>query len=205
MRIFTHTILKNSRQLFQRAILLSVFTLSCACESERLYDTEYPVYFTFDTKLHPTSLISRLVENVNCFLIVNSTLNGQSRTLYIDSNSGIKDTVRIISVDENRAITAMGANNSLVLGCVFGYDLNQSSSDLYTYVAFDRQCPACLENYAGVNFPLTWGETANTLTCAKCQRTYLLLGAGGSSDGHRLKTYHARYDKTQKVFYVTNM
>ena len=205
MRIFTHAILKNGRQLFQRAILLFVFTLLCACESERLYDTEYPVRFTFDTKLHPTSLISRLVENVNCFLIVNSTLNGRAHTLTIESNSGQKETLRIESENENRAITGMGANNSLVLGCIFGYDINQSSSDLYSYVAFDRQCPACLENYAGVNFPLTWGETANTLTCAKCQRTYLLLGAGGSSDGHRLKTYHMRYDKTQKVFYVTNL
>lgn len=176
----------------------------CACEGERLYDTEYLVYFTFDTNLHPTSLISRLVENVNNFLIVSSTLNGRAHTLTIESNSGEKETLRIESEAENRAIAGMGANNSLVLGCIFGYDINQSSSDLYTYVAFDRQCPACLENHVGTNYPLTWGKESNTLTCAKCQRTYLLLGAGGSSDGYRLKTYHARYDKVQKVFYVTN-
>jgi hypothetical protein len=185
--------------------VIALFWLLCGCEGEQLYDTQYPVHFTFDTKLHPNSLISRLVENVNYFLIVDSKLSGKTHVLTIESNSGEKETVRIETENENRAINGMGANNSLVIGCLFGYTLEQSSADLYSYVAFDRQCPACLDTYAGTNYPLTWGDTANTLTCAKCKRTYQLLGAGGSSDGHRLKTYHMRYDKTQRVFYVTNM
>ena len=188
----------------RRAILVLVLFLLPGCGGEQLYNLEYPVYFVFDTNLHPTSLISKLVENVNSFVIVSSSLNGRAHTLTMESNSGQKETLRIESEKENRAIVSMGANNSLVLGCLFGLNPDGSSADLYSYVAFDRQCPACLDSHASTNFPLTWGENANTLTCSKCQRTYLLLGAGGSSDGHRLKTYHMRYDKTQRIFYVTN-
>lgn len=186
-------------------LLILLCPLLLACEGERLYDTEYPVGFSFDTKLHPTSLMTAMVENVNYFLIVNDARNGRVHTLTIETNSGQKETLRIESEAENRRIAAMGANNSLVLGCVFGYDLNQSTSDLYSYVAYDRQCPACLSDFSGTNFPLKWGEKTHTLTCEKCKRTYQLLGAGASNDGHRLKTYHMRYDKTEKIFTVSNL
>lgn len=189
--------------MMRRLLLLLLLPLLTACESEPLYDTEYPVYFTFDTKLHATSLLSRMVENVNYFVFVTSTLDGRAHILTIDANNGKSETLRIESEAENRAIRSMGARNSLILGCVFGLEMNQTAGS-YSYVAFDRQCPACLANRTGTNYPLQWTKTANTVGCNTCQRTYQLLGAGTSSDGYRLKTYHMRYDQTQKIFIVTN-
>ena len=189
----------------RRLLLLLLIPLLAACQSEPLYDTEYPVFFTFDTKLHANSLISQLVNHANCFLIVSSKLNGRAHTLSISSNNGESETLRIESEGENRAIGNMGANNSLILGCVFGLNMDTNQTDdLYMYVAFDRQCPACLKNRTGTNYPLQWASTANMVVCNTCQRTYHLLGIGNSSDGYRLKTYRMKYDQTHKIFFVTN-
>ena len=175
--------------------LLLALTL-CACEGEPLYDTEYPVFFEFDTKLHAASLITSLRENANCFLFVSSKLYGTTHTLTIESNSLQTETLRIETERENRLIGAMGAGNSLILGCQFGFDD-------YVYTAYDRQCPACLSNHGAAKYPLQWGETATTVACTTCHRSYNLL-SGGSNDGIRLKTYHARYDKNTERFRITN-
>lgn len=187
------------RLLFVGVVVLTM----AACKAEQEYDMSNPVGFTFKTDLHATSLIARMIENSNTFLIIDAERNKGVVTLKITSNHGEKETITLSTDRENYSVVAMGANNSIVVGCIFGYSLDQTDN-LFTYVAYDRQCPACLDQYTGTDFPLSFAAGGLKMECAKCGRTYSLISGGNSEDGHRMKTYHARYNKGAQTFSVTN-
>ena len=182
---------------------LLAMTLLSACKVEQQYDMGHPVEFIFKTDLHPTSLITRMIGNANSFLVIRSQRNNNVVTLHITGNHSESETITLTTDPENYSVRAMGANNSIVVGCVFGYSLD-SSENLCGYVAYDGQCPACLDNFAGTDFPLSFVENGLKMHCAQCARVYNLLSGGLSDDGHRMKTYHARYDAVGQTFRVSN-
>ena len=66
----------------------------------------------------------------------------------------------------------------------------------FTLLAWDGQCPNCLSDYGGYNYPLTWQDNGLQLHCAKCNRSYdvnngvVAEGAGG----RQLLKYNAALD-----------
>ena len=182
--------------------LLFLALLLTGCDNaEQEYSMEYPVSFTFNTSLHPASLLTRLRENSNAFVIVEATNRQGAWQLDMTSNNG-KETERILLTTdrENNSVRSMGADNSLIIGCLFGATANDSP---YLYVAYDRQCRYCLENGSTRHAPLSFSSNGLSVTCAKCNRTYALV-TGTSNDGQRLYTYHARYETAGGLLSVTN-
>ena len=82
---------------------------------------------------------------------------------------------------------ALGANNCIIIG---------TSSYENRLIAYDGQCPNCLSDYSGINYPLTWQKNGLQLHCAKCDRSYDVnngVVAAGSS-GRNLLNYNATFD-----------
>ena len=177
--------------------LLACLALLACDKVEQLYSLEYPVSFTFNTTLHPTSLLTRLRENSNAFVIVEATNQQGAWRLQLTSNNGEKESLLLSTDRENNSVRALGANNSLIIGCVF-----VAGDPPYQYVAYDRQCRYCLDNGGSLNCPLTFQNNL-MVGCSKCQRTYSLL-TGTSTDGQRLHTYHANYYTASGLLSVSN-
>lgn len=179
---------------------LCALLLTSCDDAEQQYSMEYPVSFTFNTTLHPTSMLTRLRENSNAFVILEANnKQGAWQLNMISNNGGDTESILLTTDRENNSIRALGANNSIIIGCLFGIDVNSP----YSYVAYDRQCRYCLENSTTRNAPLSFTSNGQGLSCAKCKRTYF-LNTGISNDGQRLYTYHARYDLAAGLLTVTN-
>jgi nitrite reductase/ring-hydroxylating ferredoxin subunit len=58
----------------------------------------------------------------------------------------------------------LGANNGIIIGC----------SNFQGHVAWDRQCPNCITQYGGTNYPLELNGIRQSVMCKKCKRTYSL-------------------------------
>ena len=182
----------------KRWLTLLACVVLLACDKiEQQYSTDFPVSFTFNTTLHPASLLTRLRENSNAFVIVEAVNQQGAWRLQLTSNSGEKESLLLSTDRENNSVRAMGANNSLILGCVF-----VAGDPPYQYVAYDRQCRYCLDNSTSLDNPLTFQNNL-TVGCSKCHRTYSLL-TGTSTDGQRLHTYHANYITATGLLSVTN-
>ena len=81
----------------------------------------------------------------------------------------------------------LGANDCIIIG---------TSSFDFQLVAYDGQCPNCLSEYGGFNYPLTWQDNGLQLHCAKCNRTYDVnngVVADGAA-GRQLLKYYAALD-----------
>ena len=184
-----------------RPLLLSLLCLLCACTpAEQEFSVDYPVAFTFNTTLHPASLLARLPENSNAFVIVEAANQQGAWRLQLTSSGGETETLLLSTDRENNSVQALGANNSIIVGCLFAATGTDSP---YLYVAYDRQCRYCLEHGTTRNVPLNFTPTALAVTCARCERTYH-LSTGTSTDGQRLYTYHARYNPANGLLSVSN-
>ena len=62
-------------------------------------------------------------------------------------------------------------------------------------VAYDGMCPNCIEQYASVDFPLSWNTTVSEVKCNKCKRTYSLETGTitGGNNGKPLMRYLVNY------------
>lgn len=58
----------------------------------------------------------------------------------------------------------LGANNGIIIGL----------SNFQGKVAWDRQCPNCITQYGGTNYPLELNGIRQSVMCKKCKRTYSL-------------------------------
>ena len=179
--------------------LLCLLLLGCTT-AEQEFSIDHPVAFTFNTSLHPASLLTRLRENSNAFVIVEGTNQQGAWRLQLTSSSGETETLLLSTDRENNSVQAMGANNALIVGCLFAATGTDSP---YLYVAYDRQCRYCLEHGTSRNVPLSFTANGLSVSCARCQRTYA-LSTGTSTDGQRLYTYHARYNVASGLLSVSN-
>ena len=77
----------------------------------------------------------------------------------------------LLSTDrENQQRCTLGAGNCIIIG---------TSSYDNTFIAYEGQCPNCLNQYGGTRYPLSW------------QNNGTVVSDGG---GHQLYRYNAGFD-----------
>ena len=176
-------------KLFSLLTSLSAPFLPTSCTSDGYrYSTEYPCNFTFYISYHPTSILSRVLDNPGLFVWVEVQKKAGVNHLMVHPNNGDgdEDIALTTEIENNRLYyDNMGANGQLIIGCTtFG-----------EWRAYDRQCPFCLENTSNPNHPLTWTSNGQSVECGKCKRSYSLT-TGISNDGERLKEYRIQSNGT---------
>lgn len=176
---------RMARAAFCAAGAACVLLAASCSDTEEQYTTEYTCYFTFSTQLHPTSLLTRVLDNPGSYVRVDVKLVSGAHRLYIYSNNGKDEEEVAVTTDkENYLIGTVGANSSIMVGC----------STFNGAKAYDSQCPNCLSDYTGSSYPLTWTANGQAVECAKCGRTYELNYDGRTDNGKALLQYKVSYD-----------
>lgn len=158
---------------------------ACTEDNEEQYTTEYTCYFTFMTQFHPTSLLTLSLDNPGSFVKVDVKLVSGAHQLHIASNnSRDMEDLTITTDKENYLIGTVGVNGSLIIG----------SSTFDGRKAYDAQCPNCLNDYTGNNYPLSWTSNGQAVECAKCGRKYELNYNGRTDNGKALLQYRVSFD-----------
>ena len=159
-------------------VMLFVVFILAACEAENRISTRFPCYFYFNPKLHPGTSIETALNNLGNYTFISVKNNGIWH-IYSTLNDGRNITEDIkITTDrtegwDNRIKThALGANNGIIIG----------RSNFQGLVAWDRQCPNCITQYGGVNYPLELNGIRQSVMCKKCKRTYS-LDTGAITEG----------------------
>lgn len=181
---------KKHSHLWSMAMLLFVLLLT-GCDAENSISTRFPCRFYFNPKLHTGTTIETALNNVGNYTMI-SVKNDGIWHIYSTLNDGknqtedIKITTDRIEGWDNKVKTyALGANNGIIIGC----------TNFRGLVAWDRQCPNCITQYGGVNYPLEWNGIRQSVGCKKCKRTYSLeTGAITEGDnGDHLMPYGISY------------
>jgi hypothetical protein len=161
---------------------IAMVTMLAACTTDEQYTRKYACSFTFYTGYHPTSILCGITANAGTFVWVTVGKSKGVNHVYVHRNDGgaDEDWAMTTEIENNRlSYGNIGANNALIIGCTTAMEAK----------AYDRQCPYCLDNQSGVNYPLTWTDNGRFVECAKCGRKYDLNANGISSDGQRLLQY----------------
>lgn len=147
--------------------------MSCTNDSN-LYTTSYLCRFMFRGDYHPTSLLTRVLDNYGMFVKVTVQKKSGITHLIVNPNSGdaSEDIALTTEIESRFDYSYVGANQCIFIGCTTTGE----------WKAYDGQCPYCLENHTGTNFPLTWTNNGNSVECAKCKHTYNLNYDGISPD-----------------------
>ena len=166
---------------------LLVLTLSCTSDGYR-YSTDYPCNFRFYTNYHPTSILTRVLDNPGLYVWIEvQKRQGVNHLMVYPSNGDSNEDIALTTEIENNRVyyDDMGANGQLIVGCTpFG-----------EWRAYDRQCPYCLDNTSSLSHPLTWTSNSQSVECNDCHRVYN-LSSGISDDGKRLKEYRIQTNGT---------
>ena len=159
-------------------VMLFIVFILAACEAENRISTRFPCNFYFNPKLHPGTSIETALNNLGNYTFISVKNNGIWH-IYSTLNDGRNITEDIkITTDrtegwDNRIKThALGANNGIIIG----------RSNFQGIVAWDRQCPNCITQYGGVNYPLELNGIRQSVMCKKCKRTYS-LDTGAITEG----------------------
>ena len=163
--------------------------LACSDVENSVY-RDHRCNFVFDTTLHPTSHLAMAVGNAGHFLIVKSSMAVGIRHILTTRNydNATEDTP-LTTEKEKQTACYLGANNAIIIG---------RSTYTGLLMAYEGQCPNCLSNYGGTNYPLTWSGNGQQLHCDRCDRSYDVnngVVAAGES-GHQLYVYNASFDGT---------
>ena len=179
--------------LFRQKILIITILLFCvfmsSCEGESNISRDYPCRLIFDTSLHPLPCqLTGILGNPGHFCKVQSSMASGVRHLKTTRNydSATEDII-LRTEKESQVSIVLGANNCIIIG---------TSSYDNRLVAYDGQCPNCLNDYGGTNYPLSWQKNGLQLHCAKCDRSYDVNNgviASGNS-GIQLLNYYASFD-----------
>ncbi|MBP5800239.1 MAG: hypothetical protein J6W43_10080 [Prevotella sp.] len=171
-------------------LLLSSF-IFFSCEAESNISHNYRCNFIFDTSLHPLPCqLTGILGNPGHFCKVESEFMGGVRHLKTTRNyDGSTEDVILRTEKESQVTLALGANNCIIIG---------TSSYENRLIAYDGQCPNCLEEYGGTRYPLTWQNNGLQLHCTKCGRSYDVNNGVVTSDngGKQLLNYYAAFDGT---------
>ena len=173
-----------------KLFLLSVCLMMAACNANDSISRENRCQFIFDTSLHPLPCqLTGILGNNGHFCQVQTYVDNQGiRHLKTTRNyDNAKEDVALTTEPESQVNYYLGANDCIIIG---------TSTYDFTLLAWDGQCPNCLSDYGGYNYPLTWQDNGLQLHCAKCNRTYdvnngvVAEGAGG----RQLLKYNAALD-----------
>lgn len=161
------------------AVMLFIsIVMLVACDAENRISTRFPCNFYFNPKLHPGTSIETALTGLGSYTFI-SVKNDGIWHIYSTINDGrnhtedIKITTDRVEGWDNRIKThALGANNGIIIGL----------SNFQGLVAWDRQCPNCITQYGGTNYPLELNGIRQSVLCKKCNRTYS-LETGAITDG----------------------
>lgn len=127
---------------------------------------------------------------------------------YIKRWENQPETIILSTAKENYAnYTYLGAGNDPKDARKNGFIMGLSNFS--GPVAWDRQCPNCLEQYGGTNYPLEWTGNRQSVICDKCKRIYSLengtISSGGKSKSDKpLMQYRVTYGGKGTDIYVGN-
>lgn len=198
------------KSIANRAVLFICLPILAACDAENSISTYYPCKFIFRTVYHPGTSIETALNGPGTYTMVSAQKVNGAWNIYSTLNDGKNQTETIIlsTAKENYAnYTYLGAGddkkdakkNGFILGC----------SNFNGPVAWDRQCPNCILQYSGTNYPLEWTGNRQSVICNKCQRTYSLEngtitnGGQGKSD-KALMRYQVTYSGIGSILTVGN-
>lgn len=159
--------------------------LAVACESEPQYSTQYPCNFYFDTAKHPTSILTRALDNLGTWTFVSVRLRQGVNHVIVSPNSGEpdEDIAMTTEIENNRVnYNNLGAGNGIIVGC----------SNFNGIRAYDRMCPGCLEG--GRHNRLNWNPAdRQKVACPSCRRVYMPETGSCTTESLRLLEYKVAY------------
>ena len=181
---------KRVNGLFKSCLLALLLFLIPACDKiENSVYRNYRCYFVFDTTLHAADChLTTAVGNTGHFLIVRSSMVAGIRHIQTVRNydKATEDTP-LTTQKEAQTACLLGANNAIIIG---------RSNYTGLLMAYEGQCPNCLNDYGGTNHPLAWSDNGQQLNCARCKRSYDVNNGvvAAGEGGHQLYTYNAAFD-----------
>ena len=176
----------------RKLALLTICLLLWACDdAENSIYRGHACYFIFDTSLHPIPCqLTAAMGNPGQFLIVSTTMSNGMRHIHTTRNyDHATEDIPLTAQKETNTRCSLGANNAIILG---------RSSYTNLLMAYEGQCPNCLDNLGGTNHPLAFTANGMQLQCRRCQRSYDVNNGvvAAGEGGHQLYTYNARFDGT---------
>ncbi len=149
--------------------------LLCSCDAENSISTKYPCQFYFKSQYHPGTSLETALNGTGVYTMVSAKKVNGAWNIYSTLNDGKNKTETIVlsTQKENYAnYTYLGAGNDPKDAKKNGFIMGLSNFS--GHVAWDRQCPNCLEQYGGTNYPLEWTGNRQSVICDKCKRIYSL-------------------------------
>ena len=150
--------------------------LLCSCDAENSISTKYPCQFYFKSQYHPGTSLETALNGTGVYTMVSAKKVKGAWNIYSTLNDGKNQTETIIlsTAKENYAnYTYLGAGNDPKDARKNGFIMGLTNFS--GPVAWDRQCPNCLEQYGGTNYPLEWTGNRQSVICDKMQ-THLQPG-----------------------------
>ena len=172
------------------ALVLLLLTPACSDVEDSIYH-DYRCYFVFDTTLHAADChLTVAMGNTGQFLIVRSSMVSGIRHILTTRNydNATEDTP-LTTEKEAQTTCLLGAGNAIIIG---------RSSYTGVLVAYEGQCPNCLNDHGGTNYPLAWSTNGQQLNCARCKRSYDVNNGvvAAGEGGRQLYAYNASFDGT---------
>lgn len=184
----------------RKTIVFIIGLFFAACTGDEAISRNYRCSFIFDTTLHPLpcQLTGILGNNGHFCKVEYRVVKGVTHLKTTRNYDGATEDIALTTAKESQISFALGANNCIIIG---------TSSYEFTLVAYDGQCPNCLSDNNGINYPLNWQNNGQLLRCAKCGRSYD-VNSGAIADGPAgqkgLLHYMAAYDVSTGVLRAWN-
>ncbi len=184
--------------------------LLCSCDAENTISTQYLCQFIFRTQYHLDCSIVTALSGAGTYTMVSAKRVNGVWNIYSTLNDGRNRTETIIlsTAKENYAnYSHMGAGSNTTDATKNGFILGTTNFNGYT--AWDRQCPNCIQQYGGTNYPLEWTGNRQSVVCNKCKRVYNLengtITSGGQGKNDKaLMRYRVVYSGNGSVLTVGN-
>ena len=184
--------------------------LLCSCDAENSISTQYLCQFIFRTQYHLDCSIVTALSGAGTYTMVSAKKVNGVWNIYSTLNDGKNHTETIIlsTAKENYAnYSHMGAGNNTTDATKNGFILG--TTNFNGYAAWDRQCPNCILQYGGTNYPLEWTDNRQSVVCNKCKRVYNLengtITSGGQGKNDKaLMRYRVVYSGNGSVLTVSN-
>ncbi len=184
--------------------------LLCSCDAENTISTQYLCQFIFRTQYHLDCSIVTALSGAGTYTMVSAKRVNGVWNIYSTLNDGRNHTETIIlsTAKENYAnYSHMGAGSNTTDATKNGFILG--TTNFNGYVAWDRQCPNCIQQYGGTNYPLEWAGNRQSVVCNKCKRVYNLengtITSGGQGKNDKaLMRYRVVYSGNGSVLTVGN-
>ena len=185
----------------RKTIVFMMGLMFAACTADDSISRSYRCNFVFDTSLHPLpcQLTGIIGNNGHFCKVEHRVVKGITHLKTTRNYDGATEDIELVTAKESQISYALGANNCIIIGT--------SSYDFQQLVAFDGQCPNCLNDYNGINYPLTWQNNGQQLHCAKCDRSYDVNNgalADGPAGQKGLLRYLAAFDYGNNVLHAWN-